>query len=403
MKHDVGGVELDRPFHVQRLGHFAIIADDQRAQLQFFCDALGMQISDTVDFAEMFGRAKEGCDGNAYFLRFGGDHHSLVIFPRWCMPGRPGGLAPGTESLGHIAWQVGTMKEVIDGGAWLRAGGCTEARPGTRDPAGANYNSTFIDPCGLPNEIYYGMDQIGWDGLSKPAALWPADDLALPPSGGAINADYPVVANALSAGLALRPGTYQRSWPSERCNVDGVMLARPFRIVRNSPIGLFVPDMAQALDFYRDRLGLTLTESTQLRGNDCHFLRAGTEHHAIALFPLAVRTEMGHAGTSLCSHYGMQLQNYRQLRGAIDHLRKQGVRLTELPPEMIPGIDFAVLAEAPEGHGILLYCYMEQIGWDGRPRPAHLRRKHLPLVQWPATVPELSDSYRGAVIQGPIG
>jgi hypothetical protein len=44
---------------------------------------------------------------------------------------------------------------------------------------------------------------------------------------------------------------------------------------------------------------------------------------------------------------------------------------------------------------------MEQIGWDGKPRPAHLRRQA--ESSWPATVAALSDTYVDQVFQGPLG
>jgi hypothetical protein len=44
---------------------------------------------------------------------------------------------------------------------------------------------------------------------------------------------------------------------------------------------------------------------------------------------------------------------------------------------------------------------MEQVGWDGRPRPAGERR---PLQQrWPDTLEPLSDTYTDQTYQGPWG
>jgi hypothetical protein len=73
-----------------------------------------------------------------------------------------------------------------------------------------------------------------------------------------------------------------------------------------------------------------------------------------------------------------------------------------LPPELTPGIDYAAYALDPDGHAVMLYYYMEQIGWDGRPRPAELRRK-VDIDHWPETLAPLSDTYRGSVFQGPLG
>ena len=402
MTFNVGGVELARPFRAQRLGHFAFLGDDQEAFLRFYADLLGMQVQDTMDFAAMFGKSTPGRDGKVYFLRIGSDHHSTIIFPKWTMPPRPDGFAPGTASLAHMAWQVGTMDEVIEGGRWLLEQGWKMARPGSRDPAGSNYNSTVMDPNGLPNEIYYGMDQIGWDSLAKPVALRSEDDLPLPPSGGAVPADFPTIRRAIEAGADLRSGLLQRPWAEARYRVDGVMLPRPFRIIRNSPVGLFVADMDRALQFYQHGLGLTLTETVEYQGHRCAFLRANTEHHSVALYPLALRNVLGTWPESICAYYGLQVQNFGQLRNAIAFLKENGVEIRAFPAELTPGIEYAALAMAPDGHAVLLYHSIDQIGWDGRPRPAQARRNYGHPDTWPLTLPGSAHN-TGFVFQGPLG
>jgi catechol 2,3-dioxygenase-like lactoylglutathione lyase family enzyme len=399
----VGGIELPRPFRVQRLGHFAFAVDDQESCLRFYCDLLGMQISDTVDFSVMFGRQTPGRDGNVYFLRVAGDHHSTVLFPRWTMPGRPGGFAPGTEHLAHMAWQVGTLDEIIEGGPWLRGQGWTQARPGSRDPAGSNFNATVIDPNGLPNEIYYGMDQIGWDGLARPLALRPMDDQPPPTSGGFVAADLPDLQTAIQAGADLRSAAPSRPSPPARYRVDGVMLPRPFRVIRNSPVAVFVTNMEQSLRFYEHTLGLKHTETVDYQGYRCAFLRTNTEHHSVALLPIELRKTLGLWEESICAYYGLQVQNYRQLREAISFLHNSGVEIRSFPAELTPGIEQAALAIAPDGHGVLLYHSMEQVGWDGRPRPASQRRHFGAPDTWPDVITDRPDSGAGFVFQGPIG
>ncbi|CAN0482919.1 unnamed protein product, partial [Discosporangium mesarthrocarpum] len=45
---DVGGVMLDRPFKIRRLGHFGVYANDMEASLRFYRDLLGFQITDSL-------------------------------------------------------------------------------------------------------------------------------------------------------------------------------------------------------------------------------------------------------------------------------------------------------------------------------------------------------------------
>ncbi|MGH7039432.1 MAG: VOC family protein, partial [Stellaceae bacterium] len=70
-------------------------------------------------------------------------------------------------------------------------------------------------------------------------------------------------------------------------------------------------------------------------------------------------------------------------------------------PELYPGIDYAAFARDPDGHLIQLYYYMEQVGWDGRVRPASARRQV--TRDWPAILEPLSDTYMDQVFQGPLG
>jgi hypothetical protein len=44
---------------------------------------------------------------------------------------------------------------------------------------------------------------------------------------------------------------------------------------------------------------------------------------------------------------------------------------------------------------------MEQIGWDGKPRPAAARPNPAPDA-WPETIPAQSDTYGGETLLGPL-
>jgi catechol 2,3-dioxygenase-like lactoylglutathione lyase family enzyme len=182
--------------------------------------------------------------------------------------------------------------------------------------------------------------------------------------------------------------------------VGGILMARPFKVARIGPIRLFVRDLDVALRFYRDELGFTLTEETIYQGHRCLFLRVNTEHHSIALYPRALRTALGLTERTSLMSFGLQLASYRQLRDAIPFLERAGVRIRSLPAELSPGIDYSAFAIDPDGHAIQLYYYMEQIGWDGKPRPAHLR-PNVDHANWPQTVAPATDTYNGEVYLGP--
>ncbi len=188
--------------------------------------------------------------------------------------------------------------------------------------------------------------------------------------------------------------------PEATYDVDGILLPRPFKIVRLGPVRLFMKDVAQAKRFYTDMLGFTPTETVTYKGHTCEFLRANTEHHAVALYPLALREELGLSPHTTNFSIGLQVANYRQLRDARAFLKDKGCTVHELPAELFPGIDYHFFVRDPDGHAVQLYYYMEQVGWDGKPRPAAARRKVAP-GEWPETLPALSDSYMGEPFFGP--
>jgi catechol 2,3-dioxygenase-like lactoylglutathione lyase family enzyme len=165
---------------------------------------------------------------------------------------------------------------------------------------------------------------------------------------------------------------------------------------------MFVEDVAVATRWYQDVIGLALTEETLWRGHRCAFLRVNTEHHSVALYPQALRAELPLRQDCNCMAFGMQLGSYKQLRDAIAFLGENGVTIKYLPPELFPGIDYSAFAIDPDGHAIQLYYYMEQIGWDGKPRPASERRK-IDNTRWPQELDALPDTYLGQVFQGPLG
>jgi len=72
-----------------------------------------------------------------------------------------------------------------------------------------------------------------------------------------------------------------------------------------------------------------------------------------------------------------------------------------IPPELHPGIDYAAHVLDPDGHCLQLYYYMEQVGWDGKPRPRGERRRV--QEEWPEVLEPLSDTYVDQTFQGPLG
>jgi catechol 2,3-dioxygenase-like lactoylglutathione lyase family enzyme len=398
-KFDVGGVTLDRPFKIRRLGHFGFHMDRLDAGVRFYKDLLGFRVSDVLS----------GADGpHGYFMRHAGDHHSLLIERPSHGPipkhhsARPDGSGAGYDdtSINQITWQVGGLRELMNAVAWLQQQGVTMRNLGRGMP-GFNYHAYFFDPEGHVDELYYGIEQIGWTGESRPTSLYRHDrhfryapDLPQIPDGQE-------VLEAREQGVDLGGGAGEVEGTGA-FEVEGVMLQRPFRVARLGPIRLFMANMARSEAFYRQTLGFELTEEVIWRGHRCVFLRNNTEHHSLALYPVELREALGLRRESSCMSLGLQIATYRQLRDAVWFLRDRGCSVSELPPELFPGIGHSAFVFDPDGNAVQLYSYMEQVGWDGRPRPTD-RRPRIVAGEWPETVAGQSDSYSGEAFLGPLG
>jgi catechol 2,3-dioxygenase-like lactoylglutathione lyase family enzyme len=394
----VGGVRMPRPFRIRRLGHFGLDMEDIHAARTFYTENFGFRIADPLDLGHRLPPEEQGQHGptTGYFMRHGTDHHSFVIFPRKLRMR----LLPHynkQSTINQITWQVASLREVVDGFNWLTEKGVKIIRSG-RDNPGSNWHAYPLDPAGHTNEIYYGIEQIGWDGLSKPGGMHRRGYTQTPELPH--RSEYAETQEGFAAGVDLLSATRAHEPLEEKHDVGGVLLGRPFKVTKIGPVRIFVDDVAKNLAFYRDHMGLTLTEEVVWRGHRCVFLRANTEHHSIALYPTALRAELGLSAHSTHFSIGFQVGDYRQLRDAMSWLEGRGVTIRKLPPELFPGMDYTAFAFDPDGHAIQLYSYMEQIGWDGRPRPA-AQRPRIDNDAWPEYVDAASDTFAGEVFLGP--
>jgi catechol 2,3-dioxygenase-like lactoylglutathione lyase family enzyme len=400
---DVGGVLLERPFKVRRLGHFGFNCIRMEDCVRFYTELLGFRISDapliTRPGTDLAAIAPFG-ERRTFFTRHGTDHHSLVLANKRVRESeKHRKIVPGV-TINQISWQVGGLEEVVNAHHWLEARETAMDRRG-RDMPGSNWHTYFHDPDGHKNELYYGMEQIGWDWHSKPVEMHDREFHQIPELPQI--SEQTEIARAVESGTDIHSGSAVPDPLPPEYDVDGVLLPRPFKIVRVGPLNLFVDDVDAAVRFYRETLGLTVTEKVVWNGHRCAYLRANTEHHTIALFPVALRAELGLREDTSCMAAGLQIATYRQLRDTRAFLIEHGVTILDtIPPELHPGIDYALHVLDPDGHCLQLYFSMEQIGWDGRPRPAELR-PHIRSDAWPETVAASSDAYAGEVLLGPLG
>ncbi len=400
-KFNVGGVMLPVPFKIRRLGHFGFNLDNLGAGVEFYTRMLGFRIVDELDLSKIPGlgeRMKDSPDPRIIFTNYGGDHHAMVLAHR-SLGGAFGNPPPQDVTTNQITWQLGTLEEVVNATEFLRARKVRIERVG-RDMPGSNWHVYFQDPDGHTIELYYGIEQIGWTRLAKPNSMYYRgfhEQPTLPQMN-----EEAEVNEAVEKGIDFTSGHHVNDPMPAKYNVGGVMLGRPFKITRIGPVALFVNDLSASEAFFTETLGFVRTEEVTYRGHRGLFLRNGTEHHSLALFPKTLRGALGLSAHSSVMSFGIELGSYEQLVEGVRFLKQQGVRFTDkIAPDLYPGIDYAAHALDPEGHCLQLYYYMEQIGWDGKPRPKELRRKV--GSEWPEALEPLSDTYADQTFQGPLG
>jgi len=115
-RYNVGGILLERPFKIRRLGHFGFNINKLEEARHFYGDLLGFTISDKADFSRAPWFPKDGGlgDTHGYFMRYGTDHHAMVLFSKPVMDQRADRKFAPEVTINQITWQCGGLKEIAE-------------------------------------------------------------------------------------------------------------------------------------------------------------------------------------------------------------------------------------------------------------------------------------------------
>jgi len=143
------------PFQLRKIGHVVLNVTELEAAVRFYTEVLGLHVSDRYPDTMV--------PGGMVFLRCNTDHHGVALV---------GGAKPSERStLNHFAFEVGSLEEVFRARAWLRKHGVRIHFEGRRR-AGCQIAVEFTDPDGNNLEVYWNIDQIGTEGIARPAGEW---------------------------------------------------------------------------------------------------------------------------------------------------------------------------------------------------------------------------------------
>lgn len=146
----------DNPIRIQKIGHVGLYCHDVQKMTDFYTRILGCEISDANERGMVF-------------LRFGNDHHSFVLAPMSEAEQRKG---QGERILQQIALEVADLDALKKIRKYLLGMDVNVKGKIKHEGPGSNYTFDFDDPEDNRLQFFSDMDQIGWDGKSRPKEQW---------------------------------------------------------------------------------------------------------------------------------------------------------------------------------------------------------------------------------------
>jgi catechol-2,3-dioxygenase len=147
---------------------------------------------------------------------------------------------------------------------------------------------------------------------------------------------------------------------------------------------LMVRDIQKSARFYTEVLGLKVSDWI---GDQMVFLRAGSDHHDLALAQLpkdsADFNDLPRYSRPGLEHFSYLIDSYEEMERSVKVLQEHGVEIVRGIGRHGPGNNLFLVFKDPDGNNIEVYCEMTQISE---------REEHEPQV-WERTI-ESFDQYR---------
>ncbi|KAF1039921.1 MAG: Manganese-dependent 2,3-dihydroxybiphenyl 1,2-dioxygenase [Burkholderia lata] len=149
---------------------------------------------------------------------------------------------------------------------------------------------------------------------------------------------------------------------------------------------LMVRDIHRSAKFYTEVMGLKVSDWI---GDQMVFLRAGTDHHDLALAQLPKDSpdfdDLPRYSRPGLEHFSYLVDSIEEMERSVKVLQSHGVEIVRGIGRHGPGDNFFLVFKDPDGNNVEVYCAMEQIG-ERDPREPQV---------WERTV-ESFDQYRFA-------
>ncbi|MCA8047383.1 VOC family protein [Burkholderia arboris] len=149
---------------------------------------------------------------------------------------------------------------------------------------------------------------------------------------------------------------------------------------------LMVRDIHRSAKFYTEVMGLKVSDWI---GDQMVFLRAGTDHHDLALAQLPKDSpdfdDLPRYSRPGLEHFSYLVDSVEEMERSVKVLQSHGVEIVRGIGRHGPGDNFFLVFKDPDGNNVEVYCAMEQIG-ERDPREPQV---------WERTI-ESFDQYRFA-------
>ena len=140
----------------------------------------------------------------------------------------------------------------------------------------------------------------------------------------------------------------------------------PVRVKKLGHVVFTVSDIERTTKFWTEIMGFQVSDRNE---HGMVFLRHGSDHHTIALVPAKSQRDLPKEGQPGFHHCALEVASVSELFKIREFLRAKGVKIVyegRRGPGSNPGVEFL----DPDGFNIELYASMDQIGLDGKSRPA---------------------------------
>jgi catechol 2,3-dioxygenase len=147
-------------------------------------------------------------------------------------------------------------------------------------------------------------------------------------------------------------------------------MTTPFAVRKLGHAVIYVSDVARSRRFYTEVLGFKVSDDypEHMAPSGFVFLRCNGDHHCLALVGGGQAVDGSRADKTL-HHLAFELATLDEVFRARDHLKMQGIKFV-FEGRRRAGCQVSVEFLDPDGHHLELYWDVDQIGSDGRARPA---------------------------------